>query len=128
MIRKNKKAAWARGLVELFGHSRCPADYLGGALDFGAGVAGFGVVPVDGRGAAGLAAPVPVDGGAATPDCALYVSTTGLVMSTASPHHSTGLWGQGLEVSTMTPNPFSWEYFTIMGAIFCRMRLAISCC
>src|SRR5208283_2632481 len=49
-------------------------------------------------------------------------------MSTVSPHQSTLLCGQGFDVSTIRPKPFSCEYFTIIGAIFCRMRLAISCC
>ena len=89
------------------------------------GAAGFAApAPAPGLGAAGFA--VPVVGGAGTPDCTLYASTTALVMSMASPHQSTLLCGHGLDVSTMMPKPLSWDYFTIMGAIFCRTRLAIS--
>src|SRR5579864_2503692 len=96
------------------------------------GVAGLGApVPVGDFGAAGLAvAPAPLGaGGAATPDCTLYASTTFFVISTASGfHQSTGLCGQGFEVSTISVYPFSWAYFTTSGAIFERMRLAMSCC
>src|SRR5580698_11156105 len=113
-----KKAAFSRGLLELSKHQRCPGSYCLGVV----GAAGF-AVPV-GFGAAGFAAPVA--GGAATPDCALYPSTTALVISIVSPHHSTLLCGHGFEVSTIMPKPLSWEYFTIMGAIFCRIRVAIS--
>src|SRR5579862_4163763 len=96
---------------------------FGVSLDFGA--AGFGVVLV-GFGAAGFAAGAA---GAGTPDCTLYASTIGLVMSTESWfHHKTGLCGHGFDVSTIMPYPFSCEYFTIIGAIFCKMRLAMSCC
>jgi hypothetical protein len=70
-----KKAAFSRGLGELFGHRRCRENYLGGSADLGAGfgavlVAGFGVVPVPAGLAAGLVV-VPEEVGAGTPDCAL---------------------------------------------------------
>ena len=82
---------------------------LGVAVPVGFVVLGFGAVPVD--------------AGAGTPDCALYASTTGLVMSTFSTSdHRIGLCGQGLVVSTIMPNPLSWAHFMIMGAIFWRIR------
>ncbi len=62
------------------------------------GAGGLGVVPVPAGLAAGFGA-APVEVGAGTPDCALYASTTGLVMSAASPYQRTGLCGHGLDVS-----------------------------
>jgi len=75
------------------------ANYFGGSLGLGAGAFGAGVVAPGALGAGFGALPV-ADGGAATPDCTLYASTTFFVMSTASGfHHSTGLCGQGFDVS-----------------------------
>ena len=87
---------------------------------FVAGVVGF--VP----GSAGLAA--AGFGGAGTPDWMLYASTMGFVISTEGPAQSTGPFGQGFDVSMITPNPLSFAYFTTIGAIFCRIFWAISFC
>src|SRR3954447_24406465 len=77
---QEKKAALSRGLLELSGHSRCPSlAYFAGSVDFGA--AGF-AAPLVRLGSTGFE---PVDPGAATPDCALYRSTTPFVISTPSP-------------------------------------------
>src|ERR1700757_625192 len=78
-----------------FSGRRCRYCF-GVSVGFGAGGLLDGVVEL-GFGTAGFA---PLGfAGAATPDCVLYASTTGLVMSTASPHHSTLLCGHGLDVS-----------------------------
>src|SRR5579864_9778053 len=68
---KEKKAAFSRGLLELFRHARCRIrSYFGGSLDFGA--LDFGAVPVGALGVVGLGAADPVGAaGAATPDCTL---------------------------------------------------------
>src|SRR5690242_9531931 len=75
-------------------------DYFAGSVGLGAGGLTAPVPP--GFAAAGLVAPAGA-AGAGTPDWTLYASTTGRVMSTASPHHSTLLCGQGCEVSTIIP-------------------------
>jgi hypothetical protein len=68
---KEKKAAFSRGLLELFRYARCRIrSYFGGSLDFGA--LDFGAVPVGALGVVGLGAVAPAGGvGAATPDCTL---------------------------------------------------------
>lgn len=67
--KQRKKAALDAAFWELFRHTRCrEKDYLGGAVE--AGAAGFGVVPLEGLGPAGLAA-APEGAGAGTPDCVL---------------------------------------------------------
>src|SRR5579863_8696256 len=122
MLVQEKKAAFSRGLLELLRHPRCPAVYCLGAAGFAAPAPGAGF------GAAGLApAPAPVVG-AATPDCALYRSTTAWVISNPAPASRIGLCGHGFEVSIIMPKPLSCAYLTTMGAIFCRILLAISCC
>ena len=104
------------------------SSYFGGSLDFG--VAGFRQRPCRSE-LSELSAWLRL-----LPEVSVQphrtarcrASTTGLVMSTASPHQRTLLCGQGFDVSTIMPNPFSCEYFTIIGAIFCRIFEAISCC
>src|SRR5436309_14008283 len=71
LLRKEKKAAFSRGLLELFRHARCRIrSYFVGSVDFGA--LDFGAVPVGALGVVGLGAVAPAGGvGAATPDCTL---------------------------------------------------------
>src|SRR5581483_3660041 len=113
--RKNKKTASKRGLRKL--SCSCWCRYFGGSAGFAAGAAGLDAAP-PGR---ALLVGREADGAAGTPDCELYNSTIGRVMSTDWPAQSTGPSGHGLETSMIRLSPFSFAYLSITGPIFCRI-------
>ena len=76
----------------------CFGGLLVGVFGAGVGVLAPGVV----AGLTGFAAVLP-GAGAGTPDCVLYASTIGCVISTAGPYQITGPRGHCCDVSRIMP-------------------------